>query len=59
MKKKDLLIIDLEKNYNLFETEKKYVNINKGEIILKNCKKIYISDNLKKKDYFFKLLINK
>ena len=59
MKKKDLLIIDLEKNYNFFEKEKKYVSLNKGEINLKDCKKIYISDNLKQKNFFFKLLINK
>ena len=35
-----LLLIDLSKNFDFIEKNKKFINLNKGQIHLKNCKKI-------------------
>lgn len=51
MKKNVLLLIDVSKNFDIKEKNQIYVSLNKGTIILENCKKIYLKDfiNLKKK----------
>ena len=33
-----LLLIDLSKNFDFIEKNKKFINLNKGQIHLKNCK---------------------
>ena len=52
-----LLLIDLSKNFDFIEKNKKFINLNKGQIHLKNCKKIKLKSfsNLRKKTY--KILI--
>jgi len=52
-----LLLIDLTKNFELIEKNKNFINLNKGQIYLKNCKKIKLKSftNLRKKTY--KILI--
>ena len=44
-----LLIIDINQNYNLNESNKHFININKGTINLKNCKQIYLKNFIKSK----------
>ncbi|MDC3068680.1 hypothetical protein OA265_02480 [Candidatus Pelagibacter sp.] len=54
-----LLLIDLTKNFELIEKNKNFINLNKGQIHLKNCKKIKLKSftNLRKKTY--KILIKR
>ena len=59
MKNNTLLLIDLNKNFNLSEKNKSYIYLNKGKIHLNNCKQIKLKDfsNYRKKNY--KVLIKK
>ncbi len=42
MKNKTLVILDLEKNYDLHEKDLTFISLNKGLINLDNCKQIYL-----------------
>ena len=48
-----LLLIDLSKNFDFTEKNKNFINLNKGQIYLKNCKKIKLKSfsNLKNTSY--------
>ena len=59
MEKNSLLIIDLDKNFNLVEKNKSYINLNKGKIHLNNCKQIKLKNFLNYKFFFYKDLIKK
>ena len=66
MKNDILLLIDLSKNFNKFESNKSYLYLNRGCINLQNCKQIKLKDlsALKKDSYnsliqFFKNFLSK
>ncbi len=54
-----LLLIDVNQNYNLNESNKHFININKGIINLKNCKQIYLKDFIKSKKKIYTQLLNR
>ena len=62
MKNDVLLLIDLSKNHNKFESNKSYICLNRGTINLKNCKQIKLDylNPIKKSSYntFLKFLRN-
>ena len=53
MKNNDLLLIDLSKNFSMFESNKSYVYLNRGCINLQNCKQIKLKNlnTFKKNSY--------
>ena len=53
MKNNELLLIDLSKNYNRFESNKLYIYLNRGNINLENCKQIKLNhlNVIRKKSY--------
>ena len=54
-----LVIIDLNKNYDLIEKKVDYVCLNKGLINLKNCKQIYLRKFNKEKKNIYKKILSK
>ena len=49
MLKNTLIILDIEKNYDLNEKNIKFISLNKGLINLYNCKQIYLNKFYKEK----------
>ena len=54
-----LLLIDLNRNFNFTETNKNFINLNKGQIHLKNCKKIKLKSFLNFREKSYKMLIKR
>ena len=44
MKNKTLVILDLKKNYDLYEKDLTFISLNKGLINLDNCKQLFLKD---------------
>ena len=59
MRNNTLVIIDLNKNYDLVEKKVDYVCLNKGLINLKNCKQIYLKKLNKEKKNIYKKILSK
>lgn len=59
MKKDTLLIIDLNKDYNIYQNNKSYINLNNGSINLSNCKQIYLKNYPALKNDIYKKLLKK
>lgn len=53
-----LVILDLNKNYDLFEKKVKFVSLNKGLINLENCEQIYLKKFQKDKNNVYKKLLS-
>jgi len=53
-----LLLIDLNKNFNLNEKNKQYIYLNNGKINLRNCKQIKLKNFSYLKKDFQKKMIN-
>ena len=54
MLKNTLIILDIEKNYDLNEKNIKFISLNKGLINLYNCKQIYLNKFYKEKKKIYK-----
>ncbi len=59
MKNSTLVIIDINKNYNLYEKKIKFININKGLINLDDCEQIYLKNFSREKEIIYKKLLTK
>ena len=59
MKNKTLVILDLKKNYDLYEKDLTFISLNKGLINLDNCKQLFLKDFPQIKKDVHKKLISK
>ena len=59
MKNKTLVILDLKKNYDLYEKDLTFISLNKGVINLDNCKQLFLKDFPQIKKEVHKKLISK
>ena len=57
MSKKNLLIIDLNQNYDLYESNLNYINLNRGLVKLNNCKQIKLKNFKNLKGKFYKIIL--
>jgi len=58
MSNKTLVILDLKKNYDLFEKKIKFISLNKGLINLENCEQIYLKKFQKERNKVYKKLLS-
>ena len=59
MKNSTLVILDINKNYNLYEKKIKFITINKGLINLDNCEQIYLKNFSQDKKIIYNNLLTK
>ena len=59
MRNKTLVILDLKKNYDLYEKDLTFISLNRGAINLDNCKQLYLKNFPKIKKDVHKELISK
>ena len=59
MKNNTLVILDINKNYNLYEKKIKFISINKGLINLDNCEQIYLKNFSQEKEIIYNKLLTK
>ena len=59
MTDKYLLILDIEKNFDLREKNVNFISLNKGLINFSDCKQIFLNDYQKQKKKYFKILLRK
>ena len=57
MSKENLLIIDLNQNYDLYESNLNYINLNRGLVKLNNCKQIKLKNFKNLKGKFYKIIL--
>lgn len=59
MKNSTLVILDINKNYNLYEKKIKFISINKGLINLDDCEQIYLKNFTREKKVIYENLLTK